>query len=49
MLWTIPVLAVVQSSFVEVEVWQKQEKGVVQDRKRPKRGENGGKIDVSKH
>lgn len=31
----LPVLAVVPSSFVEVEGWQKQEKGAVQDRRRP--------------
>lgn len=48
MMWTIPVLAVVQSSFVEVEGWQKQEKGVVQGRRLPLRGENRGKIDITK-
>lgn len=35
MLRTIPVLAVVQSSFVEVEGLQKQEKLAVQGRRQP--------------
>lgn len=47
MMWTIPVLAVVQSSFVEVEGWQKQEKGAVQGRRLPLRGENRGNIDIT--
>lgn len=35
MLGTIPVLAVVQNSFVEVGGWQKQETGVARGRRRP--------------
>lgn len=48
MLLTIPVLVVVQNSFVEVEGWQKQEKGAVQGRRLPLRREIGGKKDISK-